>query len=219
MDEEYNFDEKLASRVTAKLKLEPLTGVDPNDQAALLERVRHAHQVAYVYYLDTENIEVLKMLAMAQNQWGVDFHKNEWAQTILSDEYQDSEDRVTELYLYMAFLNVGPQAIDFSTYSILKWKREFPDFDYENRDIHVASQMALDIARETGVDDLLSTYTCVEIILHSCVNFMENPICQPIKDIFLDDTLSGPEKAKNGRQWLVDNIEQVNRAVEQSPES
>jgi len=204
----------LAIKVAALLKLEPLIGLDPNDQESLLDLVSHAHKTALEYDLDYADLDVLKLMSLAINQWGSDFLETSWSKRILSDKTQDSKDRVNELFLYTSFLKLGSDAIDFSSYAILTFQRKYPQLGYENKDVHVASQMALNIARKHEINDLLNSYSCVEIILFTSVDFTKDPLCKPLKGIFETSGYSPDEKIKKSFAWLNENLARINETIQ-----
>jgi len=202
-------DAKLANSVAALLKLEPLIEIDPNDQISLLKLVEQAHQIAFDYKFNNTGPEILKKLALAINRLGADFANLTWVARILSEGEQDEQARADELFLYMAYQKIGPDSIDFSAYTILKFKRQYPESEYRNEDIHVASQMALKIAREHNINDLLNTYSCVEIILFTTVDFTRDPVCAPLKGVFENNQLSSDEKIAQSFAWLSENLVRI----------
>lgn len=200
---------KLSNKVAGLLKLEPLIGLNPNDQEALVQLVDSAYQKCRLYGMEGESEEGLKLLAMAINQWGIDFDDADWVKEILCDDFQSCDERISDLYLYQSFKTIGPQSVDFSTYTILKFKSRYPETDYENEDIHIAANMALKIGNDYKIDDLLNVYSCVEIILFTGLDFIKDPTCSPIKEFFIDKQLSPSEKLKKSFVWLNENLSKI----------
>ncbi|WP_096087035.1 hypothetical protein [Agaribacterium haliotis] len=200
---------ELIRKVVAELRISPLIELDPNDSKNLQALVNQAFEKAQGFELATDDTEVLKMLALCINHWGPQFDTQAWAKEILSDTSNESLARIHELHTYKIFQDAGSDATDFASYCILKFKRRVPSTEYENEEIHFASDMALAIAKSYGINDLLNSYMCLEMLLIIGGNFMEDERCQAIQEIFQSPTLSADEKIKQSYDWLAKNIEKI----------
>ncbi len=201
--------EDLVRQAIGLLKMEPLAHIDPNDHIRVGNCVKTALIPTEIFKLNFTSPEPLSKLALAVELWGREFPCEKWATSILSSEEFTTEEKVSELFRAKAFQDVGPEAIDFSAYCIIRFADRHPEWDYENQEIHVASQMGLKIAREHHITDLDSTYFCVEMVLISGLDFIEAPECQPMKAIFEDDTLTSIYKIDKSYHWLTENLDSL----------
>ncbi len=193
----------------AQLRISPLINIDPNDSEALKALALLAYQKCEAFELDMTCIESLKLMALSINQWGNEFDTQDWAKEILNDKNNESLLRVQELQLYKIFEQAGPEAVDFPTYCILKFRRSVPTTSYENSQIHYVADMGLEIAKQHNITDLLNSYACVELILVIGDDFMTHPKCVPLKNIFKDHTLQADQKIKQSYDWLSTNIQDI----------
>lgn len=209
--EEYKdqIDEGEIRQTVALLKLEPLAYTDPNDQETLEELVEIALFMCKTADAPLSKAEPLKLLALAIEQWGRETTMQEWFRHIMIDKSISPEERINELYRAKIFQDVGPDAIDFSTYCILRYNRRNPDNTYENEDIHVASLVGLNIAQSHDVIDLTNSYYCVEMVLVCGDDYIKNPDFKPMREFFLNAELTSTQKVDESYEWLTENIEQL----------
>ena len=187
-------------KATGLLKLEPLINTDQNDQNALIELINQAFE------LSIETAEPLTKLALAIEQWGIDFFINTtWIAPLLTSNEFTFDEKVTELFLEKAFQDIGHSAIDFSRYCILRFNNRYSDSEFENVDIHVASQIALAIGEKNKITGLTNNYLCTEMILVNGDNFMEDEACITVQNIFTNNTLTSQQKVNQGISWLYAN--------------
>ncbi|PKG83069.1 hypothetical protein CXF85_12030 [Colwellia sp. 75C3] len=190
-------------QATGLLKLKPLINTDQNDKNALLEIINQALVFCDSFELVVVTPEPLTQLALAIEQWGIDFFINaSWIAPLLASNEFTFEEKVNELFLEKAFLDVGSNVIDFSSYCILRFNNRYADNDFENVDIHVAAQIALEICQQKKINGLTNNYLCTEMILVNGGNFMEDDTCVEVQHIFTSDILTSQQKVTQGISWL-----------------
>lgn len=204
-----HIDENEIRQAIALLKLEPLAYTDPNDQKKLEEIVDISLYLCKLYNSYPRKAETLTQLSLALEQWGAEVTLEEWFRQIMIDASFSPEERVAELYRAKIFQDVGPDAIDFSTYCILRYKRRKAGDTFDNKDIHIASQVGLRIAQSHEILDLTNTYFCVEMLLICGVDYIKNPDFKPMRDFFEKTELTATQKIDESYEWLIENLEQL----------
>ena len=202
---DFDVDKEVMRQAVGLLKLEPLAYTDPNDHKALSDCVKQAAVISDVHKMQLDDPEALCKLALAVEQWTIDFAFEEWAMSIFINKYMTAEERVNELYRYRAFMDVGPEAIDFPLYCILKYNDRNDD-DYPPQDIHAAANIGLKIAQTHNITDLVNTYFCVEMLLVAGENYMENPAYKPMQLYLKNPSLNPSQKVDESYIWLTANM-------------
>ncbi len=196
-------------RIAAELKVSPLVNTDPNDQAALEHLAETAIQKCERYKMDTAHLEAVLLMAQTIEQLGHDFDEQDWVKRIFTDAHDDGEQKIQEIHQYRLFQDVGPKAIDFPLYCILKFQRRMPTSQYEAADIHYASDIALQIAPQYQITDLLNTYACMELLLVTGGLLTKHPVCAPMQDFLNASSLTSDQKTAECYQWLNRNMASV----------
>ncbi len=204
-----NTDQVSPQRVAAELKLSPLYHTDPNDQAALELLANGALSKCTDYGLDTSHLQAVVLMAQTIEHLGADFDQQDWVIRILNDTHDNDEQKIQEVHQFRIFDEVGPTGIDFPTYCILKFKRRVPNHGYENADVHYASDIALQLAQNYRISDLLNTYSCMELLLLTGGLLDNHPACAPMQEFLSSTSLSSDKKIEKCYAWLNQNIAEV----------
>ena len=202
-------------RIAAELKLEPLINIDPNDQQAINSLVATAVSICNKFTIDSADAKTLKLMALSVNQWGDEFYQQAWAEEILKDDQETDLQKLQELHLYNLFGKAGPTAIDFPAYCILKYRRRVPNHEYEPAEIHVASEIGLEIAKKAQINDMLNSYNCVELVLIIGGNFLNNPLCDDVAKVFARTDFNSDEKIDFAYRWLNENFDTLLAAMQE----
>lgn len=206
---EFDIDEGVMRQAVGYLKMEPLAHTDPNDHEELTACVEKAAVICDVHKMKVSSPELLTQLALAVEQWTIDFAFEDWAMNIFINKYMSPEERIKELYRYRAFMDVGPEAIDFPLYCILRFNNSYVDEDYEPQDIHAAADLGLKIAQAYGITDLVNTYFCVEMLLVAGEDYMALPAYKPMQIFFQNNSLSATQKIDESYAWLTANLDSL----------
>ena len=187
----------------AFLKLKALAYTDPNDEIALNYLLDTALLLAHTHNFIYQQANELTDMAHTLDLWGNTYTEKEWAKAIFQRRTELSlSDKIIEIFREKAFQQAGPEAMDYSTYCILRFKDRNIDPEYSNQDIFIAANIGLEIAKSHNITDLNNTYMCTEMVLIYGDNFVIEEQCQPIKAIFEDETRSSFDKTYDGFYWL-----------------
>ena len=189
------------------LKIKALAETDPNNPYSLEILCNSALSLSIGFKFEYDTPEQLANIAHTIDLWGEGYPMEEWAYTVfIYRKTLSLDEKITELYREKAFQMVGPEAIDYPTYCILRFKDRSPDTEYDNTDIAIAAHIGLEAAKKYNFTDLNSAYNCTELMLIYGDDFTENEQCQPIIDFFEDDKLSAFEKTYHALNWLVNSM-------------
>ena len=193
------------------LKIKALSETDPNDASSLELLIDTAMLLSAGFKFTFDTPEQLANVAHTIDLWGAEYPNEDWAYTIYVRRPELSlDEKVTELYREKAFQMVGPDAIDYPTYCLLRFKERSPNTEYDNQDILIAAHLGLEAAKKYNLTDLNSAYSCTELMLVYGDDFSENEQCEQCQRIigfFENDELSPFEKTYCALIWLVDSME------------
>ena len=187
------------------LKLAPLPKSDPNSQNQIDSLIGQALIYCEVFKLSPIDKDSLKDLALAIELWGAKFYNEEPMKSVLYRDGLSVRERISELFRARSFEEVGSHAIDFPTYCIIRYQDRNID-DASAEDIFLAANLGLKIAQGHHIKDLNNTYYCVELILVSGSNFIEDGEFLPMKQAFKNNQLSSLQKIDEAYEWLTEHL-------------
>lgn len=196
-------DPNIVRQAAGFLKMEPLAHTDPNDNAKINQLVEDAATLFEVKGIEITEPTPVTQIALAVELWGRQLLLEDWLHRIMADGTMALEERIAEVFSNMAFMQAGPEAIDFPLYCIVKYQKDYLDTEYEPADIHCAADIALKIASDNNITDLRNTYGCVELVLLAGENFMESDEFSALHNIFKNDNDKPREKVNKGFDWLL----------------
>jgi hypothetical protein len=192
-------------QATGLLKLAPLPMSDPTNQNQIDSLIGKALVYCDVFNLSPIDKDSLKSLALAVELWGEKFYNEEPMKSVLYREGLTVRERIAELYRVRAFEEVGSHAIDFPTYCIIRYQDRNID-DASAEDIFLAATIGLKIAEAHHIKELDSTYFCVELVLVSGSNYMEDEAFHPMKQALKNNQLTSVQKIDEAYEWLTQHL-------------
>ncbi|PKF63505.1 hypothetical protein CW745_01245 [Psychromonas sp. psych-6C06] len=187
------------------LKLKPLAYTEPTDNTEIYNLIDYALVVCYYFDLNLTQPETLTDLALIVEHWGVELIENDWVQAILRNHHEYTEqERINEIFLEKVVRDVGLNSVNFPIYCIKRFTARFPEMEVDKAHIHVASELASEIAEHYQIIGLTNHYLCTEMVLFSG-DFREEKQYQPMQQLLSDTSISEHQRVEQAINWLYEN--------------